>query len=99
MKFLTSSLAFLTSIIASAQNTTGLDERIDAAFGRATGWFVDLIFYEIDVAGVKQVCASAGLPMRLLTAAAPTTATSAGKEVAGSSAAVKARGSMAPQDA
>jgi len=52
MKFLTTVLAFLASTLASAQNTRGLDERIDAAFGRATGWFVDLIFYEIDVFGV-----------------------------------------------
>lgn len=30
----------------------GLDERIDKAFGEATGWFVDLIFYQVPIAGV-----------------------------------------------
>ena len=27
----------------------GLDERIDAAFGQATGWFVNFIFYQIPI--------------------------------------------------
>ena len=30
----------------------GLDEQIDEKFGAATGWFVNLIFYQIPIAGV-----------------------------------------------
>lgn len=33
-------------LLASAQQV-GLDEQIDKAFGSATGWFVDFIFYQI----------------------------------------------------
>lgn len=42
----------LFSLTAMAQEAPGLDERIDQAFGQATGWFVDLIFYQFEIAGV-----------------------------------------------
>jgi alanine or glycine:cation symporter, AGCS family len=45
-------LALLATLNASAQEGPGLDERIDAAFGQATGWFVDLIFYQFEILGV-----------------------------------------------
>jgi AGCS family alanine or glycine:cation symporter len=44
--------ALLTAVAANAQDGMGLDERIDRVFGQATGWFVDLIFYQVEVAGV-----------------------------------------------
>lgn len=43
--------ALLAPLLLAAQEA-GLDERIDQAFGRATGWFVDFIFYQFDIAGV-----------------------------------------------
>ena len=47
--------ALLTALLAPlllAAQEAGLDERIDQAFGSATGWFVDFIFYQFDIAGV-----------------------------------------------
>lgn len=48
-KKLLSLLILVAPIITFAQETTekGLDERIDQAFGDATGWFVNFIFYQI----------------------------------------------------
>ncbi|MCB0793681.1 MAG: alanine:cation symporter family protein [Flavobacteriales bacterium] len=52
-KKLTSSVPALFAPMALlAQEEGGLDERIDQAFGNATGWFVEIIFYQIPVAGV-----------------------------------------------
>lgn len=35
-----------------AQDQMGLDQKIDHYFGLATGWFVNFIFYQFDIAGV-----------------------------------------------
>lgn len=42
-------ISFIVPILTFAQETVekGLDERIDQAFGNATGWFVNFIFYQI----------------------------------------------------
>ena len=45
-KKLLSVLFLIVPIITFAQEQ-GIDERIDAAFGNATGWFVNFIFYQI----------------------------------------------------
>ncbi len=45
-KYLLSLISFLIPIITFAQETT-TSERVDQAFKDYTGWFVDLIFYEI----------------------------------------------------
>lgn len=45
---LTSLLLLIFPILSQAQEM-GMDERIDAAFGRATGWFVNFIFYQIPI--------------------------------------------------
>src|SRR5690606_2781914 len=37
------------------QDKMGLDEKIDHLFGIATGWFVDLIFYQIPITEEVQV--------------------------------------------
>lgn len=37
----------------SAQESAGLDKKIDELFGQATGWFVRFIFYQFDIAGVS----------------------------------------------
>ncbi len=43
-------LAFTVVLpIAVFAQEQGLDEKIDAAFGNATGWFVNLIFYQIPI--------------------------------------------------
>ena len=44
-KFL--SLLFLTVPFLTIAQEKGLDQQIDEAFGSATGWFVDFIFYQI----------------------------------------------------
>ena len=48
-KKLLSLLLLVVPFITFAQETVekGLDERIDQAFGNATGWFVNFIFYQI----------------------------------------------------
>ena len=47
-KFLLSFFAFVLPILTFAQDADkGIDEVIDEKFGDATGWFVDLIFYQI----------------------------------------------------
>lgn len=33
--------------------SVGLDQQIDQWFGNASGWFVDIIFYQFDIAGVQ----------------------------------------------
>tara|TARA_R110000823_G_scaffold22143_2_gene66378 strand:- start:6501 stop:8126 length:1626 start_codon:yes stop_codon:yes gene_type:complete len=45
-KYLLSLITFLIPIITFAQDTTA-SERVDAIFQKYTGWFVELIFYEI----------------------------------------------------
>ncbi len=42
-------VVFLLPVLAYAQEAAkqGIDERIDQAFGKATGWFVNFIFYQI----------------------------------------------------
>lgn len=44
-KFL--SLLFLAVPFFTIAQEKGLDQQIDEAFGSATGWFVDFIFYQI----------------------------------------------------
>ena len=48
-KILLSIFTLVLPFITFAQNTTkiGIDQKIDQAFGDATGWFVDFIFYQI----------------------------------------------------
>ena len=41
------SLLFLAAPLLTFAQEKGLDQKIDEAFGDATGWFVDLIFYQI----------------------------------------------------
>ena len=45
-KKLLSLLLLIIPIFTYAQEK-GLDQQIDEAFGDATGWFVDIIFYQI----------------------------------------------------
>ncbi len=52
MRYLTTPAAMLFTLSLLAQEGSGLDERIDQAFGQATGWFVDLIFYQFEIGGV-----------------------------------------------
>jgi hypothetical protein len=40
---------FLLSIKTYAQETMGLDEKIDYFFGKSTGWFVEFIFEKIPI--------------------------------------------------
>lgn len=42
-------LTFLLSIKTYAQETMGLDEKIDYLFGKATSWFVEFIFWQIPI--------------------------------------------------
>jgi len=46
-RFLALIAATLLPIFTFAQETMGLDEKIDLYFGKATGWFVDIIFFQI----------------------------------------------------
>ena len=41
------SLLFLAAPLLTFAQEKGLDQKIDEAFGDATGWFVDIIFYQI----------------------------------------------------
>jgi AGCS family alanine or glycine:cation symporter len=41
------SLLFLATPFFTFSQEKGLDQQIDEAFGNATGWFVDIIFYQI----------------------------------------------------
>lgn len=49
MKYLLGAMASLLPFLQFAQEK-GLDQKIDEAFGDATGWFVSLIFYKIKFA-------------------------------------------------
>jgi AGCS family alanine or glycine:cation symporter len=53
-KYLLSLISFLIPIFTFAQETTASDQ-IDAAFKQYTGWFVDLIFYEIPFSDSFQI--------------------------------------------
>ena len=44
-------LSLLLPLFTFAQEEIGLDQKIDQAFGNATGWFVNFIFYQIDFGG------------------------------------------------
>ena len=52
-KYLLSIFALLLPLLNFAQEAQemGIDEKIDQAFGNATGWFVNAIFYQIDFGG------------------------------------------------
>jgi len=53
MKKIKSSLIFLfLPLLSLAQESNGIDQKIDEFFGIATGWFVNLIFYQINIGGV-----------------------------------------------
>ena len=56
-KYLLSIFALISPILTFAQEATemGIDEKIDQAFGSATGWFVDAIFYKIPFSENVQV--------------------------------------------
>jgi len=47
-------LLLIAPMLTFAQEK-GLDQQIDEAFGNATGWFVNLIFYQIDFGGGVKV--------------------------------------------
>ncbi|MDG2194179.1 MAG: alanine/glycine:cation symporter family protein [Polaribacter sp.] len=47
MKKLLLSLLFIATPFLTFAQEKGLDQKIDEAFGSATGWFVDFIFYQI----------------------------------------------------
>tara|TARA_R110002073_G_scaffold306012_2_gene475128 strand:- start:4227 stop:5807 length:1581 start_codon:yes stop_codon:yes gene_type:complete len=49
------SLLFLVVPMLTFAQEKGLDQKIDEAFGGATGWFVDFIFYQIDFGGGVKV--------------------------------------------
>ncbi len=53
-KKLTAILLGLLPMLTFAQEK-GLDQKIDEAFGNATGWFVNFIFYQIDFGGGVKV--------------------------------------------
>jgi AGCS family alanine or glycine:cation symporter len=56
MKQLLSLIAVtLSPMFTFAQDAVGLDEKIDMYFGKATGWFVNLIFYQIKFTDEIQV--------------------------------------------
>lgn len=52
-KYLLSIFVLILPILTFAQEAQemGVDEKIDQAFGNATGWFVQAIFYQIDFGG------------------------------------------------
>jgi AGCS family alanine or glycine:cation symporter len=52
-KYLLSIFAIILPILTFSQEVQelGVDEKIDQAFGNATGWFVNFIFYQIDFGG------------------------------------------------
>jgi AGCS family alanine or glycine:cation symporter len=52
-KYLLSIFAIILPILTFSQEVQemGVDEQIDQAFGNATGWFVNFIFYQIDFGG------------------------------------------------
>ena len=56
-KYLLSLFALLLPLLNFAQETqeAGIDQKIDEAFGDATGWFVNFIFYQIDFGGGVKV--------------------------------------------
>jgi len=56
-KYLLSIFALLLPLLNFAQEAqeVGIDQKIDEAFGNATGWFVNFIFYQIDFGGGVQV--------------------------------------------
>jgi len=47
-------LFFVAPLLTFAQEK-GIDQQIDEVFGNATGWFVELIFYQIDFGGGVKV--------------------------------------------
>lgn len=49
------SLLFLIVPILTFAQEKGIDQQIDQAFGNATGWFVNFIFYQIDFGGGVKV--------------------------------------------
>jgi len=49
------SLLFLVVPLLTFAQEKGIDQQIDEVFGNATGWFVDLIFYQIDFGGGVKV--------------------------------------------
>nr|WP_321231521.1 alanine/glycine:cation symporter family protein [uncultured Psychroserpens sp.] len=56
-KYLLSLFALVLPLLTFAQETQemGIDQKIDQAFGDATGWFVSFIFYQIDFGGGVKV--------------------------------------------
>ncbi len=56
-KYLLSIVALILPILTFAQEAheLGIDEKIDQAFGNATGWFVNFIFYQIPFSDDVQI--------------------------------------------
>ncbi len=56
-KYLLSLFTFIIPFLTFAQDATeqGLDQKIDQVFGNATGWFVNIIFYQIPFSDTVQV--------------------------------------------
>ena len=50
------SLLFLATPFLTFSQEKGLDQKIDEAFGNATGWFVDIIFYQIPFTDTCNFC-------------------------------------------
>ncbi|MCB0686750.1 MAG: alanine:cation symporter family protein [Saprospiraceae bacterium] len=48
-KYILATLSLIGLPILTYAQEMGLDEQIDAAFGQATGWFVNFIFYQIPI--------------------------------------------------
>ena len=46
--YIQTAIAMILPFISFAQDK-GIDQIIDEKFGNATGWFVDFIFYKIDI--------------------------------------------------
>ena len=56
-KYLLLLLSIISPLLTFAQNAqeVGIDQKIDEAFGNATGWFVNFIFYQIPFTDEIQV--------------------------------------------
>lgn len=53
LKKLTAAFLLLFPALAQAQESMGIDQKIDQLFGQATGWFVQFIFFQINIGGVN----------------------------------------------
>jgi len=54
MKKIILALVFLSSSILTFAEEVGMDQKIDKAFGNATGWFVNGVFYQIPIGSIEE---------------------------------------------